>query len=135
MLGSRLTSLSGSSGYFRGGVTAYSNDVKVGILGVDPGMLAREGAVSAPVASEMARHVRAKLGADIGVGITGIAGPGGAAPGKPVGLVFVALADARECRVERFSFSGERGAVRSSGCRAALTMLKECLEAKGVNDG
>ena len=134
-LGACITSVGGSSDYFLGGVIAYSNDVKARVLGVDLALLQREGAVSGPVAREMARGVRQLLGADIGIAVTGIAGPGGGSPGKPVGLVILALADARGCRVQRLNLSGDRGAVRDSSCRAALTMLKECLVPKGDPHG
>ncbi len=92
LIGHRLTKIPGSSRYFWGGVIAYANDVKTGMLGVDPGTLKAHGAVSAEVAEQMARGARQKLGTHIGISTTGIAGPGGGTEDKPVGTLFVGFA-------------------------------------------
>lgn len=127
MLGAALTSVPGSSGWFSGGVVAYSNRAKTALLGVPVSVIAREGAVSAEVAGLMARGARRAFGTDLGVGITGIAGPGGGTAQKPVGLVFIAVDSAREKRAAGFLFGGNRKAVRAAACKAALEML--CREA------
>lgn len=127
LLGGRVTAVSGSSIYFAGGVIAYSNEVKVRLLGVDRVVLAAHGAVSAPVARQMATGVRSRIGADLGVAITGVAGPGGGTAAKPVGLVFVALARNGGCVVRRFRFDGARATVRRAAGDAALEMIKSEL--------
>src|SRR4051812_29780179 len=108
LVAARITSVSGSSAYFPGGIVSYSNDAKHRLLGVPTLMLERYGAVSVDVALAMARGVRRKMGADIGVATTGIAGPGGATPTKPVGLVYVALAADGVERCRRYVWRGDR---------------------------
>lgn len=130
LLGARLTSVSGSSDYFAGGVIAYANAVKVDLLGVDAGDLGREGSVSEVVAGQMADGVRLRLVTDIGMGVTGIAGPGGATLGKPVGLVYVALAYAGGRRVRRFVLPGDRAVVREAAVEAALNLLWDYLQGR-----
>jgi nicotinamide-nucleotide amidase len=128
LLCGRLTSVPGSSAYFLGGVLAYHDSVKKALLGVRPETLARGGAVSAAVAREMAAGVRRLTGADIAVSITGIAGPSGARPGKPVGLVFASLEGPGRARTaRRWMFSGGREAVRQRAAAAALRLLWERL--------
>jgi PncC family amidohydrolase len=131
LLGHRLTSVGGSSAYFAGGVIAYANEVKVRELGVPAETLAAVGAVSAPVAERMAAGIRERFGSDVGVGITGVAGPAGGTPEKPVGLVFVAVAGPRGAVVKRFQFLGDRLAVKTAGSEAALDMLVEYLQTQG----
>ena len=131
LLGGRITSVSGSSDYFLGGIIAYANAVKSRELGVDPVVLDREGAVSEPVARQMARGVRERFGADFGIGITGVAGPLGGTDRKPVGLVYIALADRRQCSVYSSVFSGDREAVR----QASVTKAMEILEKRLIADG
>jgi PncC family amidohydrolase len=133
LLGGRLTSAAGSSDYFAGGVIAYANAVKRDLLGVDAESLECDGAVSAPVAGQMAEGVRRRLAADVGIGVTGIAGPGGATPGKPVGLVYVALAHAGGKRVSRFVLPGDRLAVREAAVEAAMNLLWEYLQGRDQN--
>ncbi|MBI5239706.1 MAG: CinA family nicotinamide mononucleotide deamidase-related protein [Elusimicrobia bacterium] len=124
LLGGRLTSAPGSSAYFLGGVLAYHDSVKRGLLGVRPETLSREGAVSAGSAREMAEGVRRLVGADLALAVTGIAGPSGGGPGKPVGLVFAALAGpGRAVLVRRWLLSGDREAVRQRAAAAALRLL------------
>ena len=127
MLGQRISSVGGSSDYFLGGVIAYANDVKVRLLGVDVDVLAREGAVSAAVAEEMATGVRAALGSGIALSVTGIAGPTGGSREKPVGLVFIGMAEDAGCRSEKFQFTGDREAVRQRTADEALQWLRKAL--------
>ncbi len=128
LLGGRLTAVSGSSNYFRGGIIAYANEVKSAELGVSDGVLAREGAVCDEVAVQMAQEVRRRFRTDVGIAITGIAGPGGGSPGKPIGTVHIAVALGNEHTVERFVFEGDRDRVREMSCDAALGMLKHSLD-------
>jgi PncC family amidohydrolase len=131
LLCAALTSLPGSSAYFLGGVVGYANDVKRSALGVPAAVLARKGAVSAECALRMAAGVRRRLGADVGVAITGIAGPGGGTRSKPVGLVFVGVAAGGRCRARRFRFRGGRARVRRAACLAALGMLDVLFRGAG----
>jgi len=127
MLGGRITSISGSSAYYLGGVIAYSNQVKILELGVSPAVLRRYGAVSEQTARQMAIGVRERFKADFGISITGIAGPGGGSDVKPVGTVFIGLASGSECLVRRFRFKGSRQKVREAACDAALSMLAKTV--------
>ena len=120
-----ITDMAGSSGYFRGGVVSYSNEVKMRLLGVPADQLAAHGAVSAQVARSMAVGVLAATGADLAVAVTGISGPGGGSPAKPVGLTYVAVADATSVDVRRFVWQGDRVANREATVRAALELLLE----------
>jgi len=124
---SRLTDIPGSSQWLLGGVVAYANAVKVDLLGVPAQLIETHGAVSEPVASGMARGVREHLRADIGVGITGIAGPAGGTPDKPVGTVVIAV-DGPTPRVKTFRFGGNRAMVRQFSVAAALDMVRRALE-------
>ena len=127
-----LTKTPGSSRCFSGGVVAYSNDAKVRLLDVDPASIEREGAVSESVAAAMARGARLRLGADVALATTGIAGPGGGSTEKPVGLVWLAL-DSRsgETITRRLQFPGERTAVQRRATVAALTLLWRHLRDAG----
>lgn len=127
MLASRLTSVSGSSKAFVGGVIAYDNAVKVDQLGVDAGLIARVGAVSEEVARAMASGVRGTLKSDIGVGITGVAGPEGGTEEKPVGLVWIAVDLDGKLAVHGGRFSGDRGEIRFRATQAALNMIRRGL--------
>lgn len=127
MLATRITSVSGASEIFLGGVIAYDNAVKVEQLGVDPQLLERRGAVSEEVARAMAAGARAALRADIGIGITGLAGPGGGTPEKPVGLVWIAVDLDGEVLVHGGRFSGDRAEIRFRATQAALNMLRRAL--------
>jgi nicotinamide-nucleotide amidase len=127
-IGDRLTNSAGSSDYFLGGVTAYSNGAKTGILSVAADTLKAHGAVSAPTAIEMASGAQQLFGADAAIAVTGIAGPGGATRGKPVGLVFVAAAVGRRVVVERHVFGGPRRAVKERTASAALDLCRRMLE-------
>jgi PncC family amidohydrolase len=118
-----ITDVAGSSGYFLGGIVSYSDEAKIGLLGIREEELAAHGAVSAQVARAMAIGARHRVGADLAVSVTGIAGPGGGGAAKPVGLAYVAVADANGADVRRFLWSGDRVAVREAAARAALELL------------
>jgi nicotinamide-nucleotide amidase len=124
LLAERLTRISGSSNYFLGGVVCYSNELKTKLAGVPAAWIEAHGAVSKPVAQALAEGVRARTGASIGVGITGIAGPSGDSAEKPVGLVFIALADERGTQVREFRFPGPRARVRHWASQMALEMIR-----------
>lgn len=125
----RLTDISGSSAWVLGGVVAYANAVKVEALGVGEDTLAAHGAVSEAVARAMAEGVRRRLGADVGVGITGVAGPGGGSDEKPVGTVWIAVA-AGDTHARRFLFPGDRQMIRQFAASAALNMVRRAIGAK-----
>lgn len=127
MLGERITSVPGSSDVFIGGVIAYHNDVKRDSLGVRQGDLDAFGAVSEKVAMQMATAVRERMGADIGVSITGVAGPGGGSAEKPVGLVWIGV-HASERTTRRIHTGGDRGEIRQRAVQAALEMVRRMLE-------
>jgi nicotinamide-nucleotide amidase len=124
LLAERLTRISGSSNYFLGGIVCYSNDLKTRLAGVPADMLETHGAVSKPVAQAMAEGVRARSGASVGIGITGIAGPNGGTGEKPVGLVFISLADEKGTQVREFHFPGSRDRVRHWATQMALEMMR-----------
>lgn len=129
LLGARLTSVSGSSDVVLGGVIAYANDVKMALLGVHPETLQRFGSVSEHVAREMAAGVRTRLGADIGVGITGVAGPAGGTSEKPVGLVWIVVDFGTSDRAYGGRFVGDRAEIRFRSTQAALDMIRLGLSA------
>ncbi|MGF1458570.1 MAG: competence/damage-inducible protein A [Leptolyngbyaceae cyanobacterium] len=129
-LGQMLTAVPGSSQYFMGGIISYDNAIKIGLLGVHPDSLATDGAVSESVAEQMAAGVRARLGTDWGLGITGIAGPGGGTADKPVGLVYIGVAGPDHTVVShRFQFGNLRGRdwIRHLSCCTALDLLRRSL--------
>ena len=128
-VGDALTDVAGSSAYLAGGVIAYEDAAKEALLGVPASALAAHGAVSAQVARAMAEGARARLATDLAVAVTGIAGPGGATPGKPVGLAYVAVADTTGSAVRRFAWTGDREANKASSAQAALELLVERAEA------
>ncbi|HEY5487529.1 MAG TPA: CinA family protein [Candidatus Limnocylindrales bacterium] len=130
-----ITSIPGSSGYFRGGVVSYADDAKRLLLDVGEEILAAHGAVSAQVARAMAVGVRGRLGVDIAVSVTGVAGPGGGSATKPVGLAYVAVADVRGVEMRRFVWSGDRAANVDASARAAIELLLARLEAAGAGPG
>jgi nicotinamide-nucleotide amidase len=127
LLASRLTDVPGSSDYVESGVVCYSNRSKVEWLGVPEALIAEHGAVSEPVARAMAAGVRGRANAGVGVGITGIAGPGGGTAEKPVGTVAVAVALDRAEQVRTFQFFGGRDLVKFQSTQAALNMLRLML--------
>lgn len=129
LVATTITDVAGSSGYFLGGVVAYSNDAKTALLDVPAATLDAHGAVSAQVAKAMAAGARAKFGAALVASITGVAGPDGGTDEKPVGLTYIGLADGASAEVRRFTFGGDRAAVRDAAARAALEWLIEAAEA------
>jgi len=131
MLGQRLTAVPGSSKVFLGGVVAYANDVKLGQLGVSGDALAAHGAVSEPVAREMAAGAARSLGADAAVAVTGIAGPDGGTAEKPVGTVWIAALWQGGYRTAHFVFPGEREVVRRRAAQAALDLLRRLVAEVG----
>lgn len=128
LLTSRLTDIPGSSDYVDRGVVCYSNQAKIDLLDVPGETIARHGAVSEEVGAAMAEGVRDRAGAEVGVGITGIAGPGGGSDEKPVGTVVVAVAYPGGTRVRRFLFLGARAQVKFQASQAALDMVRRALE-------
>jgi nicotinamide-nucleotide amidase len=127
LIAQRLTEVPGSSVYFMEGVIAYSNEAKTRTLGVDPDLIARFGAVSAEVAEAMAEGVRLRADTDFGVSVTGIAGPGGGSDEKPVGLVYIALADDAHTEHRRLMLPGDRHLIRWRASQAALDLLRRRL--------
>ena len=123
LLGAMLTDHPGSSAWYLGGVIAYSNDLKSGLLGVSPEIMAAHGAVSAETARAMAAGVLAKTGANYAVAITGVAGPGGGSPEKPVGLVYLAIADPRGLDIFERRFVGGRQQIRTAAVEKALVHI------------
>jgi PncC family amidohydrolase len=124
----RLTNVPGSSAYIIASVIAYAYEAKVAALGVSWDTLNKFGAVSAETVTEMARGAREKFSATIGLAITGIAGPGGGTPDKPVGLVYIALADANDVIVERHIWRGNRLQNKEQSAQAALELLYRYLK-------
>ena len=127
LLASYITDVAGASAYFVGGIVAYSEQVKHDLLGVSVDTLKMCGAVSAETAQEMARGARERLGVDVAVAVTGIAGPTGALPGKPVGLTYIAVAGPESNLARKYLWQGDRRANRESSARAALELLTEYL--------
>jgi len=125
----RLTDVAGSSAWFVGGVVAYANEVKTGTLGVAPSLIATHGAVSEPVGAAMAEGVRRVLGAEFGLAITGIAGPTGGSPEKPVGTVVIALAHEKGTVTRTLRLGGDRPMVRQHSVVAVLELLRQTLVA------
>lgn len=127
MLAERLTSIDGSSRYFMSGIVSYSNQSKIDLAGIPPLLLEMQGAVSEEVARGLAESVREKIGTTIGVGITGIAGPSGGSPEKPVGTVHVAVAGPAGTKHHMFFFPGSRDRIRWQSAQAALNMTRKML--------
>jgi nicotinamide-nucleotide amidase len=127
LLAAEFTAIPGASGYFHGGVVAYDNSVKINQLEVPDTILARYGAVSAEVATIMADKVREKFGCDIGLSTTGIAGPTGDTPTKPIGLVYIAISDNNGCKVNELRLSGDRELIRKRTVKAIQIALKKYL--------
>ena len=127
LLGSILTSHGGSSAFFKGGAEVYSDEAKTIFADVPPQLIASHGAVSSVVGGALARGARTRLGARIGLGITGIAGPGGATPGKPVGLTYVAIDSDKHSAVKKFQWTFDRDGNRLASVGAALDLLEELV--------
>jgi nicotinamide-nucleotide amidase len=136
LLAGRLTELDGSSAYFPGGVVVYENEAKTALAGVDPTVIARVGAVSREVAEALADGARAALGADVGVGITGIAGPGGGSEEKPVGTVWLSVSGPDGARLTRHvQLPGDRADVRDRSTTVALHLLRRVLLGETSGNG
>jgi nicotinamide-nucleotide amidase len=133
LMAGRLTDLAGSSAYVLGGLTVYSNEAKASLAGVDPELIARHGAVSPEVAVALADGAIARLGADLGIGITGIAGPGGGSEEKPVGTVCLSVAERGGARVDRMlQLPGSRAMVRERTTTVALHLLRRLLDGRAA---
>ncbi|MFC1924130.1 CinA family protein [Chloroflexota bacterium] len=132
LISSLITDIPGSSDYFKGSVVSYDNTIKAEVLGVNKETLENYGAVSYQTAEEMALGVRKMMGTNIGLSDTGITGPAGATPAKPVGLFFIGLSSESETRVERYLFQGDRAENKKAAATAALSLLKAYLSEKLV---
>lgn len=128
LLAAILTAHGGSSAFYRGGAVAYADDAKTLFADVPAHLIHAHGAVSSVVAQALAAGARRRLGADIGLGVTGIAGPGGAVPGKPVGLVYVAVDGDAHSRAKKAQFSYGREGNRRASVALALELLAEALK-------
>jgi nicotinamide-nucleotide amidase len=124
LLAERLTNVPGSSAYFLGGIVCYSNELKTSFLGVPPELIETKGAVSSEVARALADGIRKRTGATLGVGVTGIAGPAGGTPEKPVGLVHIGIADERGPREKSFRYPGDRDRIRQFATQSALDTVR-----------
>jgi len=124
LLAERLTSIAGSSAYFLGGLVCYSNELKTSMAGVPPELIEAKGAVSAEVALALASGIRKRTGATLGLGVTGIAGPGGATPEKPVGLVHISIADERGARETAIQLPGDRERIRMFSTQRAMDLVR-----------
>ncbi len=127
LLATYITNIPGSSAYFEGGVVAYSNAVKERVLGVPASVLEHHGPVSSQTAVAMAQGVRRLMHVDLALAVTGIAGPTGGTPEKPVGLVYVALSSAHRDECQEFRWTGDRTENRERAARAALELLHKHL--------
>ncbi|HZX36627.1 MAG TPA: CinA family protein [Thermodesulfobacteriota bacterium] len=127
LVSSTLTDVPGSSKWFKGAVVAYTNAVKTRILGVRAKTLKKYGAISKETALELAKGVRKKLKTDIGVSITGLAGPGGGTKKTPVGTIFIGAYDGKKTLVKRLELAGSRITIKNKAAEAALRALKELL--------
>lgn len=125
LVSSRITDVSGSSAYFRGGVVAYSNDIKINVLNVPADLIKEHGAVSRQVAMAMAEGARHVLDADMAAAVTGIAGPGGGTREKPVGLAYVAFVSGKVKKARKVVFKGDRVEVKRQFSEAVLEMIRE----------
>lgn len=132
LISSRITDISGASDYFEAGITTYSNVSKIRLLNVPKDTIDRYGAVSEETAKSMAEGVKKTLHADIGVSVTGIAGPTGGTEGKPVGTVFIGLATKKATYVRKFFFDGNRLEIRRKTSDAALMFVEEYLEGEHI---
>lgn len=131
LVAASLADVPGASAVLRGGVISYHRDLKVSLLGVDPELLRRVGAVDVQVAEQMARGARKSCNADIGIATTGVAGPE-PHEGKDVGTVVVAVSGTDDCLVREYRFTGTRAQIREASCDAAVKLLTEALERQPV---
>ena len=130
LISKRMTDQPGSSRYFLGGLVAYANDVKSGTLGIDESLIRQEGVVSEAIAKALASRVAEEMNASVGVGVTGIAGPGGGSMDKPVGTVWYAVARGGKMSVQKELFLGDREAIRQRAAHATLGLLWRVLHGR-----
>jgi nicotinamide-nucleotide amidase len=128
LLAGRITDVPGSSEYFLEGVVSYSNEAKINLLGVPKKLIETHGAVSEQVAGAMAAGIRKRAGSTFGISVTGVAGPGGGSPEKPVGLVYIALADDSQTTTRKFIFPGDRQFIRTLSVNAALDLVRRRIK-------
>ena len=128
LIGHRITNVPGSSDYFDGGVITYSNDAKIELLKVPEETIVTYGAVSSQTAVAMAEGIRKLRGIEVGIGVTGIAGPAGGTEAKPVGLVYIALSSPVRVECKEFRFDGDREMIKLQASEAALNMIRGLLE-------
>jgi PncC family amidohydrolase len=127
MIAARIVEIAGASDYFKGGVVSYDNSIKQRVLGVADTTLSQLGAVSEQTAIEMAEGARKLMDTDLSIADTGIAGPSGGTPLKPVGLFYISLATKTTHRAQEFFFSGTRAQIRKQATEHALVMLRDYL--------
>ncbi len=127
-IGAAITSVSGASAVYKGGIISYANEAKENLLGVKSVTLAQHGAVSPETAAQMAQGARQKLKVDLAVSVTGVAGPTGGTPEKPVGLVWFGVASARGTFTEKHIFAGDRAEIRAATAEQAIELLLKELE-------
>lgn len=132
LLTSRLTDVAGSSAYVKGSVVSYSNEIKERLVGVSTATLSEYGAVSEQTAKEMAEGIRNTIETDIGVGITGIAGPDGGTAHKPVGLVYIAVAGSHGTLIKENHFKGTRSEIKLQTTDTALKMIEDYISTGGI---
>jgi PncC family amidohydrolase len=130
MLGHLITNVPGSSAYFKGGVIAYANEVKMGVLGVSPATLDSFGAVSKETVLEMAKGIKNSFDVDIGLSVSGIAGPEGGTEEKPVGTVWIGLCTRKVTQAEAFLFSGDRKSIKKQAAQSAMEIAIRYLSEK-----
>ncbi len=123
LVASRITDLSGSSDYFLGGVTAYSNNVKMSVLDVPRNVIEKNGAVSREVAKAMAEGAKVRMNSDFSAAVTGVAGPSGGSGKKPVGLAFIAFSDGKKTRTKKLQYKGDRGVLKKKFSDAVLKLI------------
>ncbi|MEW5766129.1 MAG: CinA family protein [bacterium] len=128
LISHQFTNVPGSSNYFIGGVVAYSNEVKMKILGVNPEVIQRFGAVSRETARAMALGIARLLKTDVGLGVTGIAGPSGGTKEKPVGLVYIALSFKGKVTIRKFNFTGERIEIKNQTAAEAFRLIEGVIQ-------
>ena len=134
LIGHAITGIPGSSGYYLGGIVSYADQAKERLLGVPSDTLRRHGAVSAQVARAMAEGARSSLAADIAIAVTGVAGPDGGTPSKPVGLTYVAVAGPMGTDVQRHVWNGDRTSNKERSAASAVRMLIDAVERLGEAD-
>ena len=128
MLGHRITGVSGSSDYYLGGVVSYNNKAKMELLGVKKQTMEKFGAVSEETVREMAQGVQSLFKSDLGISISGIAGPTGGSPEKPVGLIYIGLSSEKEVTIKKFNFFRDRDSNKRISSQVALNMIRLALK-------